>query len=360
MGYAEDNPRTKQHLPDESLDICEENLHLFFKTMFERQNIWYKRFILKKERPWTKDEFLRDYKFTNVYRELDRNSQYQINNVFKSNIWNNSDRKELIWRIMLFRFFNQPEFFDFIEELTHSAEMAGYEEYGFVGKIIPYHAFNPDYLKEFMEAYREKGGNPFTNAYLTNSQACPGKTRDECFAFKVIPTLHQLVPKISKTLLLAKSPDDIIKLLLTLPSVSHFMAHEFYQDFTYAPRYAGIDLMKFDQDDYTNVGPGAEVGIRLIFPSRKSKKEKLQAIYDLRDLAVDYLEQFGDFKYLEYNSISGNYFIDYSKPKLTLHQIEMWLCEFQKYWKMMIGEGKQRSIFQPKTKISVSSKSKLK
>ena len=36
---------------------------------------------------------------------------------------------------------------------------------------------------------------------------------------------------------------------------------------------------------------------------------------------------------------------------ITLHQIEMWLCEYQKYWKMVIGEGKQRSEFQPKTNI---------
>jgi hypothetical protein len=106
--------------------------------------------------------------------------------------------------------------------------------------------------------------------------------------------------------------------------------------------------MKFNQDDYTNVGPGAEVGIRLIFPNRKNKTEKLQAIYDLRDLSSDYLKFFGDFKYLDYDKSTNQYFID-ENGKLTLHQIEMFLCEFQKYWKMMIGEGKQRSKFEPKT-----------
>jgi hypothetical protein len=347
MGYAEDNPRTKQFLPDESLDVCEENLHLFFKTMFDRQQIWYKRFIKKQEAPWTKDKFFKNFKFTNVYRELDRNSQFQIENFFKTE----KNRKELIWKIMFFRFFNQPEFFKFIEEITIKSDEAGACDFSFIGMIPSYDSFKPEELKSLMEAYREQGGNPFTNAYLTNSQACPGKTRDECFAFKVIPTLHSLIPKISKTLLMAKSPEEIIKLLMTLPSVSNFMAHEFYQDFTYAPRYSNIMLMKFDQDDFTNVGPGAEVGIRLIFPNRKGTKDKLQAIYDLRDLAVDYMNQFGDFKYLGYNGISENYFIDFNKPKITLHQIEMWLCEFQKYWKMQIGEGKQRSQFKPKTII---------
>ena len=347
MGYAEDNVKLAVHLPSDELEVSEENLHLFFQTMFERQEIWYKRFILKKEKPWTdKDEILRDYKFTNVYRELDRNSQYQIKNIFKkSNLM--KDRKELIWKIMFFRFFNNPEFFDFIDKYTIEAEEKGYDEYGIFDTVPNYSRFDPQHLKDWMEAFREDGGNPFTNAYLTNSQACPGWTRDECFAFKVIPTLHKLVPEISKTLIKAKKPQEIINLLLTLPSVSNFMAHEFYQDFTYAPRYSGIKLMRFDQDDFTNVGPGAEAGIRWIFPNRKSGKDKLQAIYDLRDLAVDYLEEFGDFKYLGYDKKTDSYFYDIFESKITLHQIEMWLCEFQKYKKMQLKIGKQRSKFKP-------------
>ena len=74
----------------------------------------------------------------------------------------------------------------------------------------------------------------------------------------------------------------------------------------------------------------------------------------MRDLAVDYLETFGDFKYLGYAPKSDLYLApDIFNEKITLHQIEMWLCEFQKYWKMKIGEGKQRSKFEPKTKVKI-------
>lgn len=354
MGYAEDNAKLAVHLPSDELEVSEENLHLFFQTMFERQEIWYKRFILKKEKPWTdKDEILRDYKFTNVYRELDRNSQYQIQNIFKKSELI-KDRKELIWKIMFFRFFNNPEFFDFIKDEGYFPKtvMRILNKDSINHNIIPdYNSFDGEVLKRAMEDFREVGGNPFTNAYLTNSQACPGWTRDECFAFKVIPTLHKLIPEINKTLIKAKKPQEIINLLLTLPSVSNFMAHEFYQDFTYAPRYSGIKLMRFDQDDFTNVGPGAEAGIRWIFPNRKSGKDKLQAIYDLRDLAVDYLAEFGDFKYLGYNRKTGEYFWDKGLNKISLHNIEMHACEFQKYKKMQLKIGKQRSKFIPKTNV---------
>src|SRR6188474_1206844 len=111
MGYLEDNAGTRELLPDENLDICRKNLTLFFKTMYERQEIWYKRHLNRRP-PWTENEILRDYKFTNVYRELDRNSQYQINNILKVE----TDRKELIWKLMFFRFFNNPEFIEFIKD----------------------------------------------------------------------------------------------------------------------------------------------------------------------------------------------------------------------------------------------------
>ena len=62
-------------LPDASKEVDEENFKLFFKTMFERQEVWYNRFIKKQPRPWTDDEFFANNKFTNVFRELDRNSQ---------------------------------------------------------------------------------------------------------------------------------------------------------------------------------------------------------------------------------------------------------------------------------------------
>ena len=334
MGWIRQNKPWYKFLPSDELDICEENLDLFFKTMFERQEVWYKRFILKEERPWTEDVFLANNKFTNVYRELDRNTQYQIENVYKKE----NNKKQLLWKILFFRFFNSPEFFEFIKGSKKSFE----------GIIPDYEDFDSDELKRLMDQFRAVKGNPFTNAYLTNSLACPGKTRDECFAFKVIPSLHKLVPELLKMFVKMKNPSDLIKLILTLPSVSDFMAHEFYQDLTYSERYSGIRFMKFDQNDYTNVGPGAEIGIRLIFPSLSNMKDKEEAIHILRDLSEQYLSKFGQFKYLGYKD--GKYFHD-KKGDVTLHQIEMFLCEFQKYWKMMIGEGKQRSIFVPKTEV---------
>lgn len=319
-------------------EINEHHLQLFFETMFERQEIWHRRFILKQDKPWTENEILRDYKFTNVYRELDRNSQFQIDNFFKGE----TNRKELIWKTMFFRFFNNPEFFTFIKKQTDDGH------YSFRGYIPDWADFKMQELRKLVELYREENLNPFTNAYLVNSQACPGMTRDNCFITKVIPTLHGRVGELSLLLKKARNPEEIIKYLETLPSVAGFMSHEFYQDFTYSERYTDIKLMRFDQNDFTNAGPGAVEGLKLIFPNLKTRKQYTEAIYYLRDISSKMLERIGSFKYLGYNKKFKKYFVS-EKGFLTLHNIEMWLCEQQKYVKMQRGTGKQRSKYIQKT-----------
>lgn len=353
-------------LPDERLEVYEPHVRLFFETMYERQMIWKRRFIEKRERPWTDNRILRDYKFTNVYRELDRNSQWQIKNILLDS---ELSLKNLIWKMMVFRFFNNPETFTFEPQgksiqldLFGNPVKSGLKQVQDTSELIPatkwrngipdYDEYDVDEFERFIAGIRSVGKNPYTTAYLINSMAAPGQSRDYCYTRVVIPALHERLPELMKVVLKAKEPEEIIQYLISMPAVADFIAHEFYQDFTYIPRYTNKVFMKFDQNDYTNVGPGASVGIRLIFPSLKGKEQK-QAIYKLRSMACDELGKIGREKgelmpYLYWDKETKTY-KTYEACNITLHQIEMWLCEFQKYWKMTIGEGKQRSQFEPRT-----------
>lgn len=324
-------------LPDENLSVYEPFLQLFFETMYERMMIWKRRFIEQKPQPWTENEILRDSKFTNVYRELDRNSQWQIRNILLDD---SLSPVNLIWKLMVFRFFNNPETFK-----------RGVEWRGWRNGIPDWKDYDEDDFASFIEEVRKSGQNPYTNAYLINSMSAPGKSRDWCYTRLVIPTLHKRIPQLISVVRNAVSPESIITYLKTVPAVADFIAHEFYQDFTYIPRYTDREFMRFTQNDFTNVGPGASVGIRLIYPNLKTAREQKQAIYWLRDAAEEQLTKIGTLKgkpmgYLEWDKESKEYKLT-DKCNITLHQIEMWLCEFQKYWKMMIGEGKQRSKFVP-------------
>lgn len=373
-------------LPDENgTSIYEPNLRLFFETMYERQLIWKRRFIDKKERPWTKDKIFQDSKFTNVYRELDRNSQWQIKNILLDD---KLSLKNLVWKMMVFRFFNNPETFTFDPKgkslqpnLFGSEKKSGLEQAQSTQELISakkwpngipdYDDYDEDEFSRFIAGIRSSGQNPYTTAYLINSQATPGMPRDYCYTRVVIPTLHKNMDKLIATVMSAKKPEDIINYLKTLPAVADFIAHEFYQDFTYISRYTNRKFMSFDQNDYTNVGPGASIGIRLIYPTLKTIKDQKLAIYWLSEMADRWLnkiekEKGEPFPMIGWDKENKKYFIYdfdelaggdlYNNDKIhiysgiTLHQIEMWLCEFQKYWKMLIGKGKQRSKFIPRTK----------
>ena len=324
-------------MPDENLTLYGPFFQLFFETMYERMMIWKRRFVEGLPSPWTKDVILRDYKFTNVYRELDRNSQWQINNILLDS---SLTPLNLIWKMMVFRFFNNPETFK-----------RGIEWRGWRNGIPDWKDYNENDFASFIEEVRKSGQNPYTNAYCINSISTPGKSRDYCYTRLVIPTLHKRVPQLISEIRNADSPEEIISNLKTIPAVADFIAHEFYQDFTYIPRYTNRVFMNFNQNDYTNVGPGASVGIRLIYPNLKTEQEQKQAIYWLRDDAEQQLTKIGidkgePMKYLEWDKERREYQL-VEKCNITLHQIEMWLCEFQKYWKMLVGEGKQRSKFIP-------------
>jgi hypothetical protein len=328
------NPEFQKYMPDASLKLDKTHLHEFFRTMYERQNIWWRREVLKQSFPWTEDKYLRDYKFCNVYRVLDRNSQYEFEHVVKPY----QSKFQFIWRVCFFRLFNQPDFFRFLEKKKGwKGGIPTWEEYKEGG-------FD---LELMMREYRKQGGNPFTNAYLTNSLACPGMTRDWCFANKVIPTLHEKVQELWDLSIARRvSPAEWCKKANELPSVSGFVSHEFFLSLCYREEFGFGKFNGWNRNMFTNVGPGASLGLSLILPSRRTNKEQLEGLHWINKRAKSYLKKhFPDFKYLKWD---GKEFSVGSKYNIMLTDIEFWLCEYQKYWKMTIGVGKQRSKYMSK------------
>lgn len=299
----------RSFMPKSTIKVHKGNLKLFFYWVYERQNIWYNRFFLKKNAPWTEDEILRIYKFTNVYRELDYNSQWLIRNV----IQNTKNKMNMLWKILVFRYFNKPELFEFM------------------GGVPSYEKYNAEVFENYVLKFREKYGRPFTNAYLINppkkqSEKKLGIDRFYCFH---IERLHTNMVELWMVYKKSKEPKQLIKWFIkNMKCVSNFMAYEFYCDLCYTHWF------KFGENDFVNVGPGAKAGIELIFPITRIRKNWVSKLEFLQRNADYYLKKFGfeDFKY-------------YNGKKLTLRCIEHSLCEFFKYWKQIHKVGKQRIEF---------------
>lgn len=73
-------------------EIDKNTLKLYRDYQYERASVYFKKEVLKLERPWTSHEILSKYKFTNIRRELDRESKYLIESVLSRDDVSLSDK----------------------------------------------------------------------------------------------------------------------------------------------------------------------------------------------------------------------------------------------------------------------------
>lgn len=85
---------------------------VFFPFVSERHAI-FKRRLAGEPKPWTDDPILGQYPFTNMFRILDRNSQYILRNVIRKG---SQDLNDMFFRVLLFRTFNKIETWEILEK----------------------------------------------------------------------------------------------------------------------------------------------------------------------------------------------------------------------------------------------------
>lgn len=330
----------------------EDKLKLFFYTMYERQQIWYKRFILNlPQDKWTDNKYYIKYRFTNVYRELDRASQFLIKNIIlNKDVWKkyNNDKDNyinLIWKILFFRIINNPRLFtsaDVIDDYNNydADKFYKYLKENFINNNVPimHCAFN-QYFKH--DVITENG-----NAHFDNM--------GEYFAKFVLPRLHNHIINIYNIMQdslnnnTMTAENFIIYMSNNIDCCGKFIAHEFFQDLCYIEQYTGLKLMSYDANSATNAGPGSTKGCKYIFSNIKTSQDVVDAIKYLRDISEEWLDKIhkelfadsNEFYYVAWDINAGKY--KKSNFNFTLNQIEMWLCEFYKYIKYTESEGKVR------------------
>jgi hypothetical protein len=317
------------YYPEDTMEVCEGNIDDFFNFIYERHMIWRRRFIdkLPKEQ-WTNNAILKNYKYTNIYRELDRGTLWYLKNIAeplldlvnRNLVGENGIFKRLIWETVLYRLCNRIETF----------ERVG------IPDLVTY---NHDELhNEFWAKLHEielDGKAVMTSAHLT----CPttfGKTKVEGY-IEAINDLHKKLDTLVDDIRKCKTLEQVFNELKSIHCVGNFIAYEVLCDLMYT-QSIGYNGVPFKEDDWANVGPGAFEGIRLLYPSTTGKRNIYARMVQLRD------EQDIHFKRL---GITFPYYEKFTKGHLSLRSIEHDLCEYSKYWLQTRGLGKQRMIFNP-------------
>jgi len=277
-------------------------LRMFFYWIQERHKIY-----IKKTRgdpwPWTKDPILKEYKFTNVYRELDTGTIFCRKTIREPY----AAHPELFFNIAMYRLFNLID---------------TYKDIGFVT--------NYDYKKiePIIRSRRENGLQVFTGAHMITG-TLGGDKIWQVFGL-CLPALwerrKELEPKPGDTLESAFN-----RLNKSTPGFGPFISYEVISDLRWTRYLCGAsDIMT-----WANPGPGCMRGLNRLLglslnPTKQLPKEKY--IHYMRRLLEMSSDPFYGCEWM---------------PDLTMREVEHSLCEFFKYEKVRLGLGHPRSKYIP-------------
>lgn len=292
----------------------------FFEFIFNRQEIWHKRTVLRQEAPWSSDETFQTYKFCNVYRELDGGTL-----AISKYLHQPLSAEQKLFNIIAYRFFNRR---DTIENL-------------FGGLLKPDDFDVQAYIKRFDEIKAEE--SIFSNAYLISSHPYNPQFRPKDKHVQILLMLDDLRGKLPQLIngLRQHKPQEGLNIVSDYVAMAGpFLAGQILLDATYAG-----NIVDYSSNDFLVVGPGAHWGLNIIFNSELSKKqadEKCRLLHSLQEK---------EFAGLKLNKGKDWFAVrwqnpDYpNAPYLSLHDIQNSLCEFRKYWRLKSGCKAKKRYF---------------
>lgn len=280
----------------------------FWAWMQKRHCIWLKRQAGEKK-PWTDDPILLDYKFTNVFRELDTGTIWlhrmidAWSNSFgyeKSELSDDTGKPLVAWTCVWYRCFN------WWEHAAHFAEQKG----------IP----DMPMLRSYIKEKAESGKRVFTNAHMQLGIAGEDKYKT------YLRTCYQVWVRRNELAMICKhgSMEMAFNWLLEFEGIGPFIAYEIVCDLRFTPLLDNAS----DRYSWANVGGGARRGLQ-----RLGMDPTLQSMVRLWGIAPIRLPS--ELKQHHPRLASAI-------PPFELREIEHSLCEFDKYERIRLEQGAPR------------------
>lgn len=262
--------------------------------------------------PWTTDPILAKYKFTNIRRKDDRVSQWIIDNLITPNL----GRKDLWFTLLIARLINWPPTLNRLR----------------MGGVIP---GRPKEFREAMfvstiENLKGEIGKVYSGAYmLYPTKMDPGGKKSQAIATHIIGSAIKLEAEITASL----KENSVEKFVTTLSKcfgISTFMAGQVAADLTYASGYLDNAV---DLNTYAPIGPGSLRGLNYLFKFKPFK--------------VWEQEKFNDALQIIHGALKSSLYIH----DMTLHDVQNIMCEYSKYVRTVLNEGKPKTTYKPETEF---------
>mgnify|MGYP001586057811 CR=1 FL=1 len=299
-------------------------LDALLNFMLERHRVYLRR-AAGNAPPWTKDTIIQRYRFTNVYRERDKVTVWIRQNIREPY----TDHPALWFMLCIARQINWP---DTLAELIADREGAWPQVLNH-GKLLTRLHWDWERACAIMRDRQRRGLKLYTSAYMLRGpiQGDPSGHQDKAHytTLRVLqPTwkaCNKIEPQLHNTLEQAHTA------FLPHHGWGGFLAYEVVTDLRWT-RYLHSAP---DINTWAYAGPGAKRGLNRVFgrPFRKALHDQ-QALDEMRLL-------YKEIKARWPRPGAG----DGDWPPLEMREIEMTLCEFDKYERARLGEGRPKQMF---------------
>ncbi|KAI0343194.1 hypothetical protein BDW22DRAFT_1248935 [Trametopsis cervina] len=266
----------------------------FFPFVAERHAIFKKR-LAGESAPWTDDPILAKYPFTNVFRVLDRNTQYILRNVIRQGI---QDLNETFFRVLLFRTFNKIETWEYLEEELGPLTWSSFD------------------VRKYEDALDNAPGTIYHGAYIIPSPNL-GYDRNHRNHLRMIETM-MAVDRLPEELSKLRHLRDVHGRIQMYQSMGDFIAMQLVLDLNMMPQYS------WSEDEWVALGPGSQACLEKMF-GKEIRGHELSAIRFIRD---------NQHSWFTHCNIRPHEIprLHTSRPAgLTMVDIEHALCECEKY-----------------------------
>ena len=282
------------------------------KSFMEARHAIYIRRASGAPFPWTSDAILQKYRFCNVYRELDVVTRWVADNIRTPY----AEHENLWFMLAIARQINWPET---LQDLMNA------------GCWPTENSWNWKLARQVMLDRQARGEQLYTGAYMLNAHGtAPSDPKDKAFFTTrlVLDSVWQAKREIVGALGVG-TLESAWRAFLPYHGWGPFTAYEVVTDLRWT-RY----LHKApDINTWANAGPGAIRGLNRVYGRPLTSKLGAQsALAEMRQLLTE---------------VSRIWPIGQEWPRLELREIEHSLCEFDKYERVRLGEGRPRSTFRP-------------
>jgi hypothetical protein len=294
-----------------------EAFDLYWQFAEERQRMFLRR-LGGQAPPWTTDDILARFRFTNPYRFSDRVSQFLLQNVQYDKP---RSPESIVLRTLLFKIFNRVDTWQSLVEesgdpTTDSFELTSYSR--------------------ILAELRAKGRRIYSPAYIIPNPAFGAQSKHENHLLLLARmlgdgTINRIVG--------ARSLEELYVTLREVPSFGPFLAFQYAVDVNYS------SVTDADEGQFVVAGPGAKGGIRKCFTSFRPGQEE-EVIMWVAESQREHFSRLG----LEFPMLAG-------RPLQPI-DCQNLFCEIDKYTRvshpqLTLGGGRLRikQIFETRGRL---------